>query len=366
MPAAESSSARGGRSSTESTFGVFSSASTNGLVTTSKYRLAVVATALASLSSLPRVILAPHPTPIDTLTRLRAALGPACPSLYMKRDDLLSFGMGGNKVRKLQTVLAEAVAAGTDTLITCGGLQSNHCRATAAAGAALGLRVILVVNGVRQERPTSNALLDQLFGADVRYASSREERAAMMDSVAEEERAAGRRPCVIPLGASTPIGAAGFALGIQEVLVAGLRPDVIVHSTSSGGTQAGLIAGCALFGLKTRIIGISADESSTALSAVVRDIVEGMAGLLGGSHASLGADRDVVVDDRFVGEGYGIPTKGSREALTLVARHEGIVLDPVYTAKAMAGLIERIRRDSFPVGESVLFWHTGGQVGLFA
>ena len=316
--------------------------------------------------SLPRVTLAPHPTPIDTLARLRSVLGPSCPALHMKRDDLLSFGMGGNKVRKLQTVLAEAIAKGADTLITCGGLQSNHCRATAAAGAALGLRVVLVVNGVAQGRPTGNALLDQLFGADVRYTSSREERAATMEAVAEEMIAAGRRPFVIPLGASTAIGAAGFALGIQEILVSGLRPDVIVHASSSGGTQAGLIAGCALFGLKARIVGISADEPSSALAATIRGLVESLAERLGGSRATLGLDREVVVDDRFVGGGYGVPTDASREALSLVARHEGIVLDPVYTAKAMAGLIDSVRRDSFSSTETVLFWHTGGQVGLFA
>src|SRR5687767_5643734 len=131
----------------------------------------------------------------------------------MKRDDLLSFGMGGNKVRKLQTVVAEAMAMGADTLITCGGLQSNHCRATAAAGAALGLRVILVVNGTQQYHATGNALLDQLFGAEVRYTSSRQERTLMLDEVAKEMTTAGRRPYVIPLGASTPLGAAGFALG---------------------------------------------------------------------------------------------------------------------------------------------------------
>ena len=326
----------------------------------------MVSTALASLTSLPRVTLAPHPTPIDTLARLRSVLGSSCPSLYKKRDDLLSFGMGGNKVRKLQTVLAEAIAAGADTLVTCGGLQSNHCRATAAAGAALGLRVVLVVNGIEQSRPTANALLDRLFGAEVRYTSSREERTSTMDAVANELTAAGRRPYVIPLGASTPLGAAGFALGIQEVLTSGLRPDVIVHSTSSGGTQAGLIAGCALYGLKARVVGISADEPSAALAATVRGIVESLAERLGGSHASLGADREVDIDDRFVGEGYGVPTDASREALSLLARHEGIVLDPVYTAKAMAALIERVRRDSFSAGETILFWHTGGQVGLFA
>ncbi len=284
----------------------------------------------------------------------------------MKRDDLLSFGMGGNKVRKLQTVLAEAKAAGADTLITCGGLQSNHCRATAAAGAALGLRVVLVVNGTQQYRPTGNALLDQLFGAEVRYTSSREERSSTMDAVANELTTAGRRPYVIPLGASTPLGAAGFALGIQEILTSGLRPDVIVHSTSSGGTQAGLIAGCALYGLKARVVGISADEPSATLAATVRGIVESLAERLGGSRSALGADREVEVDDGFVGDGYGVPTDASHEALTLVARHEGILLDPVYTAKAMAGLIERIRRDRFSTTDTILFWHTGGQAGFFA
>ncbi len=284
----------------------------------------------------------------------------------MKRDDLLSFGMGGNKVRKLQTVLAEAMATGADTLITCGGLQSNHCRATAAAGAALGLSVVLVVNGAQQDRPTGNALLDRLFGAEVRYTSSREERNSTMEAVSKELASAGRRPYVIPLGASTPLGAAGFARGIQEILTSELRPDAIVHSTSSGGTQAGLIAGCALFGLKARVVGISADEPSALLAATVRGIVESLADRLGGSRASLGADRDVEVDDGFVGEGYGVPTEASKEALTLVARHEGIVLDPVYTAKAMAGLIERIRRGRFSAADTVLFWHTGGQAGLFA
>ena len=284
----------------------------------------------------------------------------------MKRDDLLSFGMGGNKVRKLQTVLAEASAMGADTLITCGGLQSNHCRATSAAGAALGLRVVLVVNGTQQHRATGNALLDQLFGAEVRYTSSREERASTMEAVSKELKSAGRRPYVIPLGASTPLGAAGFALGIQEILASGLRPDAIVHSTSSGGTQAGLIAGCALFGLKTRVTGISADDPSATLAATVRGIVEALAERLGGSRASLGADRDIDVDDGFVGDGYGVPTERSTEALRLVARHEGIVLDPVYTAKAMAGLIERVRRGGFSAADTVLFWHTGGQPGLFA
>jgi D-cysteine desulfhydrase family pyridoxal phosphate-dependent enzyme len=324
-----------------------------------------MATALAALMSLPSVPLAPHVTPIDELIRLRAALGPKCPRLFIKRDDLLSFGMGGNKVRKMQTVAAEAMAAKADTLITCGGIQSNHARVTAATGAALGLRVVLVVNGAPQSRPTANALLDQLFGADIRYVASRDERAPAMAAVAKELEAAGRRPFVIPLGASTAIGAIGFARGMTELASAGLRPDAIVSSTSSGGTQAGLVAGAALLGLRARIVGVSADDSSERLTGVVRDLLSQMAARLGARPASLGAD-DVEVDDTFVGGGYGMPTPASTEALELVARREGILLDPVYTAKAMAGLIDRIRRGQFRADETVLFWHTGGQVGVFA
>jgi D-cysteine desulfhydrase family pyridoxal phosphate-dependent enzyme len=323
-----------------------------------------MATALAALMSLPSVPLAPHVTPIDELIRLRAALGPKCPRLFIKRDDLLSFGMGGNKVRKMQTVAAEAMAAKADTLITCGGIQSNHARVTAATGAALGLRVVLVVNGSPQSRPTANALLDQLFGADIRYVASRDERAPAMAAVAKELEAAGRRPFVIPLGASTAIGAIGFARGMTELASAGLRPDAIVSSTSSGGTQAGLVAGAALLGLRARIVGVSADDSSERLTGVVRDLLSQMAARLGARPASLGAD-DVEVDDTFVGGGYGMPTPASTEALELVARREGILLDPVYTAKAMAGLIDRIRRGQFRADETVLFWHTGGQVGVF-
>jgi 1-aminocyclopropane-1-carboxylate deaminase/D-cysteine desulfhydrase-like pyridoxal-dependent ACC family enzyme len=325
-----------------------------------------MATALAALMSQPLVTLAPHVTPVDEMARLRAALGPACPRLFIKRDDLLSFGMGGNKVRKMQAVAAEAIAAKTDVLITCGGLQSNHARVTAAAGAALGLHVVLVVNGTPQDRPTANALLDKLFGADVRYVTGREERAPMMASIAADLEAAGRRPFVVPLGASTATGAIGFARGITEIAAAGLRPDVIVSSTSSGGTQAGLIAGAALVGLRARILGVSADESSERLTAVVRDLLAQMGERLGAKPASIGADGGIQVDDRFVGEGYGVPTPGSTEALALLARREGILLDPVYTAKAMAGLIDRIRHGEFRSDETILFWHTGGQVGNFA
>jgi D-cysteine desulfhydrase family pyridoxal phosphate-dependent enzyme len=325
-----------------------------------------MATALATFMSLPLVTLAPHATPIDELVRLRDALGPRAPRLFMKRDDLLSFGFGGNKVRKMQAIAAEAVAAGADTLITCGGVQSNHARATAAAGAALGLKVVLVLNGRVPDMPTGNTRLDRLFGAEIRPVFAREERAPMMDMVAAELRAEGRRPFVVPLGASTPIGALGFARGLVEIAQSSLRPDLIVHATSSGGTQAGLIAGAALLGLETRILGVSADDPAAALASTIRVILGGVADRLGAKPASLGADRDADVDDRQVGGGYGVPTPASTEALELVARREGVLLDPVYTAKAMAGLIARVRSGELTRDETVLFWHTGGQPGFFA
>ena len=324
-----------------------------------------MATALATLLSLPIIPLAPHVTPVDDLSRLRAALGPSAPRLLMKRDDLLSFGMGGNKVRKLQAVAAEATAARADTLITCGGVQSNHARVTAAAGAALGLKVVLVLNGDEPVRPTANTWLDRLFGAEIRFVPSRDARAPMMATLADERRANGGRPFVVPLGASTATGALGFARGVTELIAAGHRPHAIVAASSSGGTQAGLIAGAALLGMSTRTIGVSADDSASALSDTVASLLIEMATRLGAKPSSLGADVPIEVDDRFVGGGYGVPTPASTAALELVARTEGIVLDPVYTAKAMAGLIARIRAGAFSPDQTVLFWHTGGAVTNF-
>lgn len=324
-----------------------------------------MATALAALMSHPSVTLAPHPTPIDELKRLRGALGPDSPRLVMKRDDLLSFALGGNKVRKIQTVVSEALAAGADTLISCGGVQSNHARVVAAAGAALGMRVMLILNGAAPDTPTGNLKLDRLFGAEVRFVAHREDRAPAMEQLAFELRASGRRPHVIPLGASTPIGAIGFARGLAEVAATNERPAAIVHATSSAGTQTGMLTGCALFGLRARVIGISADEPSPALAATIRQLLGGVAARLGARPSSLGADDPIEVDDSQVGEGYGVPTAASTEAAELVARTEGIVLDPVYTAKAMAGLIARIRHGEFAPDQTIMFWHTGS-IGFFA
>jgi D-cysteine desulfhydrase len=318
--------------------------------------------ALAELPRLP--FSAPVPTPVEELSGLRAALR-AAPRLLVKRDDTIGFAFGGNKARKMQFVAAEARRAGADTLITSGGVQSNHARVTAAAAARLGMRCILVLNGSPPARLTGNALLDNLLGAEVRYVNSRDDRDRTMQEAADEARRAGHTPYVIPLGASTPLGAAAYALAARELLTQIDPPDVIVHATSSGGTQAGLVAGCALAGVRTRVLGISADEPAGRVEESVRRLIDGMLTRFELPEAPL-VDLIIEVDDRFVGDGYGISTEASREALTLTARADGMFLDPTYTAKAMAGLIAALRHREFPNSDTILFWHTGGQVALFA
>jgi 1-aminocyclopropane-1-carboxylate deaminase/D-cysteine desulfhydrase-like pyridoxal-dependent ACC family enzyme len=317
-----------------------------------------------TLLSLPSVPLAPYPTPVEELSRLRAALGGG-PRLFVKRDDAIGFAFGGNKVRKMRLVAAEAQRLGADTLITSGGVQSNHARVTAAAAARLGMRSILVANGSAPERLTANALLDSLLGAEIRYVSSRDQRAAEMEAAASDARASGHRPFVIPIGASTPLGAAGFVQAVAELLDQIEPPTHIVHATSSGGTQAGLVAGCALAGIKTKVIGISADEPAPSLERDIRAILDGLPALLGLETGRFNR-VEVKIDDAFVGGGYGVPTDASREAIVIAARAEALFLDPVYTAKAMAGLMAYFRRGFFQASDTVLFWHTGGQVGLFA
>ena len=323
------------------------------------------AKAIAALASLPSAGLGVHPTPVEEMARLRAALGGG-PRLLVKRDDALPFGFGGNKVRKLDVVAAQARDEGADTLLTTGGVQSNHARATAATAARLGMRCILVLSGARPERPTANALLDGLLGAEVEYVASRLERATALRAAADRLRAEGRRPFEIPLGASTPMGAMAYARAVGELAFQVPPPDVIVHSSSSGGTQAGLVAGCALHGLATRVVGISADEASPALKAVIGELLAGVDATLGTAGRVGAAAARLEVDDAFVGDGYGIPTAASREALELAARTEALLLDPTYTAKAMAGLVAYVRDARFRPDQTVLFWHTGGQVGLFA
>lgn len=319
---------------------------------------------LGALASLPSIPFAPAPTPVEEMTRLRAALGGG-PRLLVKRDDAIGFGFGGNKVRKIRLVAADAVAQQAATLITAGGIQSNHARVTAAAAARLGLGCTLVANGAAPDTPTANALLARLLGAEIVHVADRAARGAAMEEAAARERAAGRRPYVIPIGASTPLGAAAFALAVAELLEQIPPPNVIVHATSSGGTQAGLVAGCALAGVPTRVVGVSADEPAPLLEGEIRRLLDGLADLLGQDRARF-ADAAVSVDDGFVGDGYGIESAAGREALSLLAQTEALFLDPTYTAKAMAGLLARVRGGEFNSNQTVLFWHTGGQVAIFA
>src|SRR5947208_1326518 len=284
-----------------------------------------------ALARVPSIPFAPLPTPVEPLARLAAVVGGG-PRLLVKRDDALAFGFGGNKVRKLAFVAARAQAQGADTLVTAGGVQSNHARATAAAAAKLGMRAILVANGERPERPTANALLDALLGAEVVYVPSREDRTPMMHEIAERLRIEGRQPFEIPIGASTPLGALGYVHAVVELLDQMPAPDVVVHSTSSGGTQAGIVAGCRLLGLSTRVIGISADDPVSTIQAEVRTIVDGVGELIGVDQRALARGPAIEIDDRFVGEGYGKPTAASREALDLAARTEAFFLYPTYTA----------------------------------
>lgn len=318
-----------------------------------------------ALRAIPTLPIGSFPTAVHEMPRLRAALGSG-PRLLIKRDDANGFAFGGNKVRKLQLVGARALGEGADTLITAGAIQSNHARVTAATAVTLGMKCVLVVNGRPPDKPTGNALLDNLLGAQIEYVASRDERAAAIHAIAERLRSRGAHPFEIPIGASIPLGATSFVLAVGELLDQIPSPTAIVHASSSGGTQAGLVAGCALFEAPTRVLAVSADEPAPVLTDLVRGLVRGVGDLLDVSGDELCESHPIEADDRFVGAGYGIPTEASIAAIELVARTEAIFLDPVYTAKAMAGLISYVREGRFRESDTVLFWHTGGQPALFA
>jgi D-cysteine desulfhydrase family pyridoxal phosphate-dependent enzyme len=307
---------------------------------------------------------ASQPTPVEELSRLSGALGiRQGPRLLIKRDDALPFAMGGNKVRKMRLLARQALDQGADTLVTTGGVQSNHARVTAAMAAATGMRAVLVLNGTPASSPNGNALLQKLFGAEIVLVGTREEREPMMADVARRLEREGRRPYIVPLGGSTPDGALAYAHAFSELLDQIEPPDAIVHATSSGGTQAGLCAGAALAGVRTRIAGVSADDPKAVIEAIVTGLVAAIGGKVGMPALSYAFTE---VDDTCVGPGYGIPTPASAEALDLAARTEGLLLDPVYTAKAMAMLVAAVRAGRFDSNQTVLFWHTGGVPALFA
>ncbi|MFM8393614.1 MAG: D-cysteine desulfhydrase family protein [Acidobacteriota bacterium] len=322
------------------------------------------------LGEIPRLDLSHGPTPIEELPRLRAALGGG-PRILIKRDDYLGPGFGGNKVRKLEYLLAAARREGAEVVITCGGVKSNHARVTAALCARVGIECALVLNPAAVRFPgTEPASLhvDRLFGARIHLIARREEREPLMEELAARYRREGRRVAVIPLGASVPTGALGLVRAAgetaQQLEQRQVKVDLLYHCTSSGGTQAGLVVGRQIFpGLAGRVIGVSPDGTTAEITETVAGIASGVADLLGLDPAPF--DAQVEVLDGYVGDGYGVPTAAGEEALALLAQTEGILLDPVYTAKAMAGLIDQIRRGAIDEDQTVLFWHTGGQLALF-
>ena len=321
-----------------------------------------------NIDSLPRFRLAEFPTPIHYLEALSKAYdGPA---IYIKRDDLTSLGMGGNKTRKLEFLIGEALALGKDTLVTAGGLQSNHCRLTAAAACKAGLAYHLVLNGTRPETPNGNLLLDALFGATVHYCD-RKDRGAKLAAVAVELSAAGKKPYVIPVGGSNGTGSVGYVQAMLELDTQladmQLQPDAIVFATSSGGTQAGLTLGARITGFTGQVLGISIDQTKTGEAAfppILSDIVNATARRIGVDIQMTG--DDFLLNCDYLGAGYAMPGELEFDAIKDLAQYEGILVGPVYTARAMGGFIDLIKKNTFTKGQTVLFWHTGGTPELFA
>ncbi len=320
------------------------------------------------LDRFPRVHLAHLPTPLEPLTRLSRLL--AGPELWIKRDDQTGLATGGNKARKLEFLLGDAQQRGADVLITTGGPQSNHCRQTAAAAAKMGLPVILALTGEAPATVNGNLLLDDLLGATVRWMGDVTwwDLPGRIEAIAEEQRKAGRRPYVIPLGGSSPIGALGYVAAMQEVMTQCAAQHVafdrIVIASSSAGTQSGMLAGAALFGYAGQITAISIGESAAELKERVEALVPATLNLLG---QVVAVDlRRVQADDRYLGAGYAVVGAAEREAVRLLARTEGILVGPVYTGRALAGMFDMIRRGEIGPAERVLFWHTGDIAALFA
>jgi D-cysteine desulfhydrase family pyridoxal phosphate-dependent enzyme len=310
---------------------------------------------------IPRLSFAHLPTPIETLPRLEQAL--QGPHLLVKRDDQTGLAFGGNKTRKLEFLVGEAQARGADALITAGALQSNHCRQTAAAAARFGFECTLVLVGEPPAHTSANLLLDLLFGAKIVWVK-RSEREQALEKVFKATAAGGRKPYLVPYGGSNPTGALGYVFAMQEFAAQNIKSDWIIFASSSGGTQAGLVLGARLFGYSGRLLGISVDEPQ----AVLRERV---AALASDTSERLGPriefqSGDLMVNAEYAAPGYGILTGREREAILLFAKHEGLLLDPVYTGRAAAGLIDLIRKGFFKRDETVLFWHTGGQPALFA
>ncbi|MEW5958477.1 MAG: D-cysteine desulfhydrase family protein, partial [Chloroflexota bacterium] len=293
------------------------------------------------LATLPRLRLATLPTPLHPAKRLSAALGG--PEIWFKRDDLTGFGLGGNKIRKLEFLAAEALAQGADTLVTGAGAQSNHVRATMAVAASLGLKGVAVFHSFRPSETQGNLLLDELLDAEIIFTNDPDR--SQLDSriLAEGERlkAEGRKPYLIGRGGASPLGSVGYVAAsleiLSQLLELHLQPDYLFCATGSCGTQAGLLVGAKWLQPGYRLCGITVSRQRHECLARIETLARASAALLG-LELDLAAD-DIVVYDDYIGQGYGIPSPEGTEAIRLVARTEGIFLDPVYSGKAMAGLI---------------------------
>lgn len=324
--------------------------------------------ALAALATYPRVHFAHLPTPVEPLPNLSRYLGG--PELWIKRDDQTGLAGGGNKARKLEFLLAAALAAGADCVITAGSTQSNHARQTAAAAARCALESHLVLyapGGAPPAAATGNVLLDHLLGATIHWTAERAPYAESLARVEASLRAAGRRPYLIPYGGSNPTGILGYALAMQEwaAQARDLPPfDAHVFGTSSGGMQAGMLLGAHLCDLSTPLLGISIDAPADVLAPRVIDLAAGGAATLGLRWQPDAAS--VCINADYLGGGYAVMGAPEREAIQLLGRLEGILVDPVYTGRALGGLIDLIRRGTFITGQRVLFWHSGGMPALFA
>ncbi|RYC47953.1 D-cysteine desulfhydrase [Pectobacterium zantedeschiae] len=323
------------------------------------------------LARFPRLSLGHFPTPLEALPNLSAYLGG--PTIYIKRDDATGLATGGNKTRKLEFLLADAQQQGADVIITQGATQSNHVRQTIAAAAKLGLKTKVLLEkrvedyGEDYQR-SGNVLLDNLLGGEIiDHLPAGTDMQQAMETLAESLRKEGFKPYVIPGGGSSPVGALGYVACAEELLFQSsqqrLRIDHIVHATGSTGTQAGLVTGLAATHSQIPLLGISVRAPKAKQEENVYALAQRTWQLLGISGEL--PHNAVQVNSDYVGKGYGIPTEGTLEALRLLAQLEGILLDPVYSGKGMAGLIDLIRQGHFRADENIVFIHTGGSAGLF-
>jgi L-cysteate sulfo-lyase len=326
---------------------------------------------MVQIARFARFRLGQFPTALEPMDRLTAHLRegrPAVPQLWIKRDDCTGLATGGNKTRKLEFLVGEAVQLGADVLITQGATQSNHARQTAAAAARAGMdcKLLFEKRQVRDEEYelSGNVLLDDLLGAEIvdRLPAGSNMQEAM-ELLADDLRAAGRTPYVIPGGGSNELGAVGYVACAQELECAPIAVDWVVHGTGSTGTQAGLIAGLRAINSPARVLGISVRQPTAVQIDAVFGLAERTAALIGAEGSV--TREDVEVDDRWVGGGYGVPTDSMVEAVRLVASTEGILLDPVYSGKGFAGLLGNIADGTFSESDNVVFLHTGGSASLF-